>query len=269
MKLKTFYIWAVVFAVAISFSAWFAYKNIYQKPDSVNAPTVVVEAPPAEPAVVATPFINNNPQMTCDEQPEYKQWRRELARIVNDRHTRQNKKKEFLAKLEKWRKAHGIPVSLGVDSAQAINQQIVFNNCRPSCNGKVHQVFVSQVIQNKTIEVLNKKGKLAKVPLRTSGLEVLTIDELNKKGIPFRSWFMPIDDGSLFIKGNDLYLTLDVEDVWLKVSAKGQWSLSLSDKKAQKLEKVDPLTVPGCVADEGCYVTADKKRAFKVPIYCH
>jgi hypothetical protein len=260
VQLKTFYIWASLLIIAIGLSAWFAYKNLHQKENNSTA-NIVVEAQPAEPAVVAAPYINNNPQNTCDEQPEYKKWKRELAKIVNNRYTRQNQKKLFLNKLEKWRKSYGLPFSVGIDAGQAVAHQIVFNNCRPAFNGKVHQVFVSQVLGNKSIQVLGKDGKLKEFPLRTSGFEVVTVDELNKKGIPFRSWFVPFDEGMWLVKGNDLYLSFDIEDVWLKISSKGQWSLATTDKKALKLEKVDPLTIPGCVAEDQCFNAGS--RAFK------
>ncbi|MBK9294113.1 MAG: hypothetical protein IPM57_06650 [Oligoflexia bacterium] len=263
LKFKTFYFWIIIFILLLSTSAWFAYKNIYQK-KQVSITPVVVDVPASEPAVVATPFVNNNPQLTCDEQPEYKKWRRELGRIVNDRYIRQNKKKKFLNDLEKWRKKYGIPLSIGVDAAEALNKQIVFNNCRPAFSGKVHQVFLSELMSNKAAILLNKKGKLQKFAIPTSGLRIVTIDELNKKGVPFRSWFLPVDEGMFYIKGNDLFLSLDIEDVWLKVSSKGKWSLSLSDKKAIKLEKVDPLTVTGCIVEEECFKAKDRsfKRSF-------
>lgn len=265
MKIKRLFWFAGILVIGLGLSAYYS-KKLKETLDPT--PVVVVTAPATKPAVVASaqPVAKDN--KLCEEQVEYKSWRRELGVQVNDHVTRQYKRNAFAMKIDKFRALHGIPLPLWVDAQEASKEKIVFNNCRPSCRGKVHSVFVSRVIDNKSVEVLNQKGKLIQIPLHKAGVEVLTIDELNKKGVPFRSWQVPVDSGPWYLKANNIYVGLDMEGVWLEVSEKGSWKVVLIDKAALKLNAVEPLNVAGCHRDENCLSDFNKKRFFKVPQAC-
>jgi hypothetical protein len=228
---------------------------------------VAVAPPPLLPSVTQSPPLPEV-KKECVMLPSYQEARSELGLIVNERELREKFRKKFAAKLEIQRKQKGLPLSLGVDATVAEKNGIVFNNCKPSCRGLVHQVFVSGIIKNKFVEVLGQDGKLKKLPLHASGLEILTIDELNKKGVPFRSWTVPMNNGPWFLKGKNIYVGLDIDGVWLKVTDKGQWSVVPTEKNVPRLIEVDPLKVLGCVNDDLCLTSLKEKRNFKAPRAC-
>jgi hypothetical protein len=112
-----------------------------------------------------------------------------------------------------------------VTSEKLKKEGAVYNNCRSTCKGSVHEVFVSQIIGRRLVEVLTGDGTLKRLKLHDAGLEVASVDELNRKGVPFHSWLAPVSDNDWYIKGNDMYYSLDIEGLWLKINMLSRWEV--------------------------------------------
>jgi hypothetical protein len=237
-------------------------------------PTVVVDAvPPA--AIMAQPggmppnSMPTPPATPCKELEKYGQVRSELGTIVNKRFMREHETAKWVALIDEFRRTKGLPLAMGVTSANLEKEGVVYNNCKPSCRGAVHQVFVSRIINGRFAEVLTNNGTLKKISLEDGGIAATTIDELNKKGIPFRSWIVPMADGPWFILGNNIYYKLDIEGLYLRISSGGEWKIVSPPLGAARLFPIAPPKVVGCDMGLGCFTTQDKTvRRFKAPLAC-
>lgn len=222
-----------------------------------------------------TPAENSGP---CIDQSEYREMHSQLGRLVNQEDLREHHVHEFLKAINEFRSKYGLPLPLGISSNKFESDQVVFNKCKSSCKGKVNQVFVSQLVDGRYLEVLTKDGGLKKLPIHDSGLEVATIDELNGKGVPFRSWNVPITDTDWYVLGNNIYYALDIEGLWLKVDLKSHWDVVTKPEGLKRLVSVEPqFKIEGCTEDDQCLQTEETKegaggrtgaRHFKAPKAC-
>ncbi len=262
---------SLILLVALLVMSAFYAKKMKKELTATPAPSVVVVAvPPTQPAVVVAPSPDPVIPKTCQPQKEYMTFRKDLGTTVNDHLLRQGNRKQFALTVQEWRKKNGLPLSLMIDPSFADQNQIVYNNCKSTCQGRIHQVFASQIEGGKSISILTTNGKLKKFKLHHSGLEVLTLNEVNKKGVPFKSWALPMDDGPWFISGNDIFKSLDIEGVWLKVTTKGTWSIVPIPKGKQppRLIPTESLPVAGCAQDDLCLTVKSQKRFFRAPQVC-
>ena len=162
-----------------------------------------------------------------------------------------------------------------VDSAKMALEGVVYNNCHPSCKGNVDQVFITRLINGRNIEVLTRTGDLKVFPIHESGIEGVTVDELNAKGVPFRSWVMPVAGSGWYLAENYLYTPLDIEGVSLRADAGGHWDFVPTPKNSVKLEEIEPaVKFAGCSPEDHCFVSAASDlnpasiRHFKAPRVC-
>jgi hypothetical protein len=109
---------------------------------------------------------------------------------------------------------------------------------------------------------------LKKIQIHKSGLEVLTLTELNKKGVPFQSWKIPMDPGPWYISKGYIFKDLDIEGLQLQIPTKGAWSIAQPSKDRVKLQEIDAVKGLGCVPEELCLTTPDNKRFFRLPPVC-
>jgi hypothetical protein len=260
---------AILFAVSIYFSSKKLRESKFEKEK-----VIVVDAPTPEPSAplpqkrAATnegdDSISPSSIRGCKGDPIFKSLRQDLGKIINDG---KNRDDTFLQIINQFSQKRGLPLPISVDSKKFKKDNIVMNECRPTCQGNVFQIFVTQIIKSRSIEVLTQDGSFKKLPLHDSGLEVASIDELNVKGIPFRSWLAPVSDSDWYIKDTDLYYSLDIPELWLKINPRSQWEVVRRPKDLLKLQKVDePLKVPGCNSEEQCLEGGG--RHFKAPQLC-
>lgn len=266
----------ILFAVAVIFagSIYFAKKRIEDLRASQDQKVVVIDSPSPEPSAQTQNAAKNSevdtkgPSETfgCVIQGEFKKLKSELGKIVNS-DIDQHHNPTFPGLIDKFRLTNGIPLPVSIGSDKLDKENLVYNNCRSTCNGSVREVFVSQVLNARSIEVLQKNGNLKKLPLHESGLELASVDELNKKGVPFRSWLAPVSANDWYIKGNDLYYSLDISGLWLKIDPTSHWEVIDTPEDLTKLKAVEePLKVAGCNNDEHCFES--NGRHFKAPRIC-
>jgi hypothetical protein len=275
--MKIIRVFWILFAVAVIFagSIYFAKKRIETLRASQEQRVVVIDSPSPEPSVAKTNDSGakntddlKGPSETagCAIQAEFKKLKSELGKIVNS-DIDQHHNPAFPALIDKFRLTNGIPLPISVGNDKLNQENLVHNNCRSTCNGSVREVFVSQVVGGRSIQVLQKNGTLKKLPLHESGLELASVDELNKKGVPFRSWLAPVSANDWYIKGNDLYYSLDISGLWLKIDPTSHWEVIDTPADLTKLKAVDePLKIPGCNNDEHCFESDG--RHFKAPRIC-
>jgi hypothetical protein len=209
----------------------------------------------------------------CKEQPEYRSMRTLLGTVVNKTLERRQNIKAFAKKIDNFREKSGLPIPLGLSAKNLARMGIVFDNCKTICHGNVNQVFVSRLIRGAEIEVLLKNGDLKTFRLHDSGLEIATIDQLNNRGVPFRSWRAPMSDGPWFIRDATLYYKLDVEGLSLGItSGKSSWKVVVTPKNLDELKPVEPEKILGCNTHDQCLQTDAKSghgpRYFKAPHVC-
>jgi hypothetical protein len=278
-NLKLFWVLAVVaviFAVSIYISSEKIKKLETHNSDKIervvvlDVPTPGPEASPADTPVFTPKDSNRGVPMTipgCTVNSLFSKLKKDLGKVVNNRELRELKRDDFLKEINDFRLQTGLPLPVSVANAKLLLEGAVFNNCRSTCRGSVHEVFVSRIDGTKYIEILQKDETLKKIPLHEAGVEMASIDELNKKGVPFRSWLAPVSDSDWSIKGNFLYFSLDIEGLWLQIDTSSKWEVVMDPGGLTKLESVDePLSVPGCNTDEQCLKGAS--RHFKAPRIC-
>ncbi len=206
----------------------------------------------------------------CVANPNFKKYHNELGSIVNDSDLRHHHIPDFIASINEFRRTYGLPVPMNVISKNFDSLDVVYENCRFSCKGAVHQVFISDIIENKMARVLVKDGTLKDIPLHDSGIEATVVDELDKKGVPFRSWKVPATDGPWFVMGSSFYFKLDMENAFLQITKSGNWHVVSAPVGAAKLELVEPAhSIVGCQPDENCYKSLGAgTRHFRAPKLC-
>lgn len=274
MKIPRRYFWLLlVLIIGFSISGYFAYRNLYSTPE-VFVEEVVV-APNEEkslrwesntPPPVPDGF---KPPANCETMPQYTEFRGRLGAIVNTRSEFRRDNEKFAMAIDDFRKTFGFPLPIAVKSSKLDELGVVYANCQQTCKGTVNQVFASRVIGNRYLEVLGVDGKLKKVNLVKADLEVAILDEVNFKGIPFRSWPVPFLDGPFQIKDNIIYYGLDVGGLALEIKTSGEWRVVAKPTDATPLEFINPMDVPGCLSVENCFITkGDKPRKFKSPKAC-
>jgi len=268
----------ILFAVALIFvgSAYFAKKRIDVLKSTPDQKVVVIDVPSPEPTV---PIAGNSMKSYerdskvgpseiagCVIQDEFRKMKSDLGKLVNS-DIDQHHNPAFPALIDQFRLKNGIPLPVSMGSDKLSKANVVHNNCRSTCNGSVREVFVSQVLKGQLIEVLQSDGTLKKLPLHESGLELASVDELNKKGVPFRSWLAPVSANDWYIKGNDLYYSLDIAGLWLKIDPSSRWEVIDTPEDLTKLKSVEePLKIPGCNNEENCFESGT--RHFKAPRIC-
>ncbi len=276
--MKFIQVFWILFAVAIIFagSIYFAKKRIEDIKAGPDQRVVVIDSPSPEPnpensagrrnGVGADALKGPSEIAGCVIQGEFKKMKAELGKIVNS-DVDQHHKPAFPGLIDKFRLTNGIPLPIAVGGDKLNQENVVHNNCRSTCNGSVREVFVSQVIGGRSIQVLQKDGTLKKLPLHESGLELASVDELNKKGVPFRSWLAPVSANDWYIKGSDLYYSLDISGLWLKIDPASHWEVIDTPADLNKLKAVEELLkIPGCNNDENCFESGG--RHFKAPRIC-
>jgi len=269
-------VWVLGFiALLLAVSVYFSKKKIDEKE---NAPVakIVIDSPSPEPIVDKDPKKNTEDERQrngpleikgCTIQSEFTGMKATLGRIVNSDFD-QHRNAEFSKLVDQFRLKSGLPLPISIGSGKLNRENVVYNNCRSTCNGSVREVFVSQVINGRFIEVLDKNGSLKKLPLHESGLELASVDELNKKGIPFRSWLAPVSANDWYVKDDDLYYSLDISGLWLKIDPSSNWEVIDTPSDLTKLKNIDePLRIPGCNQDESCFESGT--RHFKAPRICN
>jgi len=276
---KTLRLFWVLFAVALVFgvSIYISSQKIKELKSEKNPEKIVVIDVPTPPPDAAPAVVSKSSRITeptepmtipgCQVSPQFLQLKKDLGMIVNNRELRELKRSEFLKDINDFRLQTGLPLPVSVATAKLVLEGAVFNNCRATCHGSVHEVFVSRIDGTKYIEVLQKDKTLKKIPLHEGGVEMASIDELNKKGIPFRSWLAPVSESDWYIKDNFLYYSLDIEGLWLQIDNLSRWEVVVDPQGLTKLTTVtEPLSVPGCNNDEECLEGAS--RHFKAPRIC-
>jgi hypothetical protein len=269
-------------ALGLLISAYFAEKRLNSRSGStevivIDPKTTPVlpagpngiapqDAQPGQPQVLGSPSapdLKLDPsQPACKPAPEYTALRREIGVLVNS-YERRNEPKKFIKLLEEFRLGHGLPVPVGLSLDQPAASEVIFDRCQRLCRETVFMAFVSRVEGGPSALVSTNSG-LKSMRLEDSGLRLLTLDELNKKGVPFRSWVLPFSDGPFMVAGLFVYFPLDIFELWLKVDPKGQWSVGPLPKHALKLESVEAPMVTGCKPGENCFAAGEKKpRYFK------
>lgn len=249
---------AAVVALLLLLSIYYATKKLREhKGEEVVVIDVIEPTPPPGQTPTPKPEIPVLPN--CQTNAAYIKYRKELGTIVNDHFLRKDPVK-FAKTIEKYRLTHGLPLPMGISSNQLDAEGLVYDNCRPACNGMVHIVFISRIVNGRYAEVLMKDGKLKKVPLHSSGIEVLTVNEVAPNGIPFQFWYEPMDDGPWYIRGNYLYYPLDLEGLWLRNQAAGEWQVVPKDVDALKIIPREALKTPGCVEGERCLMIVGRSN---------
>ena len=275
----------LIFGISIYFSSRKTNQPVVIAPFPLQSASpeqpVVVEAPsagqlPVPPSEMKPPIIN--PPPNCRPIPEFNDTKRELGRLVNEHELREHNVPEFLKQVNEFRSKKGIPLPLIVIETKADAASVVYNKCHPSCRGNVNAVFVSRFIGGSKngsgqIEVLTRDGSLKKLAAGgDAGIDVMTIDELSKKGVPFRSWKVPVEDSDWFLGADKLYYPLDIEGAWLQVDTRGNWNIVAKPTAILKLEEVEPaVKLPGCLPSDHClqpFGASGKGRHFKAPMAC-
>lgn len=274
MRTRVFWIFFVL-TLVLGASAFLAYEKIKTRPLLLTPDdsAVVVVPNDDDDKLDPVPSASSNfvplDRKHCQEQTQYQEYKKKLGILVNTRSDFRRNDDKFAAAIDKFRRENGFPLPLGVKSRKLEAAKVVYNNCRRICHGAVNLVFVSRVLRDESVEVLSQSGKLTKVGLVRSDLEMAHFNELNNKGVPFRSWQAPMGDGPWFIKGQDLYTRLDIRGLALKMSTQGQWTIVAEPKDAIELKKVaEPLNVSGCTLEEDCFIAEGVNRKFKAPKTC-
>jgi hypothetical protein len=245
MKTSKFFWLFFVIAIVFGLSSYFSANKL----KALRTPQSVVSIP------------------GCKVQPDFIQLKSELGKIVNVQELRERNVPQFLRLINDFRLKSGLPLPVLVSTAKLEKEKAVYNNCRSTCQGSVHEVFAVQVEKARNLQVLLADGSLKSLPLHESGLELASIDELNKKGIPFRSWLAPVSEGDWYISGNNLYYRMDIQGLWLKIDTASRWEVVANPPGTSRLNHVDePLSVPGCNLDEDCLES--QGRHFKAPRIC-
>ena len=200
----------------------------------------------------------------CELMPEFKKLKTDLGLMINKQ---DGNFSEFLEQINQFRNENGLPIPMLISSDKLEKQNIVYNNCRSSCGGDVHEVFVNQILNRKYVNALTQEGKFFKLALGRGGVELATVDELSNSGVPFRSWPMPASESDWYVFGADLFYRLDIPGIWLKANPDMTWEVVAKPKTALHLEAVqDALSVKGCSLNEKCFQAGP--RHFKAPNLC-
>jgi hypothetical protein len=200
----------------------------------------------------------------CTLQPEFKRLKNELGLVINkqDGHFA-----HLLEQINEFKNENGLPIPMLISAEKLEKQNIVYNNCRSSCGGDVHEVFVKQIVDRKFIQALTKDGKFQDLALGRGGVELAIVDELSSGGVPFRSWPLPASESDWYVFGTEFFYRLDIPGIWLKVNSDMSWELTAKPKTALHLEVVqETLSVKGCTLNEKCFLA--QTRHFKAPNLC-
>jgi hypothetical protein len=262
----------------LGFSIFYSSKKIRE---NENSSIIIVDEPGTPPPLKPSPDFDKRAPgspvqplkiANCVDQPEYLELRKLLGIEVNKTLEKRQKPEEFAKLIDDFRLKNGIPLPLGIASPGSNHLDIVFDNCKTTCHGKVFQVFVSNLLSQDQIELRSLDGTLKRQSLHASGLQTITIDQLDKKGVPFRSWIAPMSDGPWFILKTKLFLKLDISGLALEITAgESRWRVVSMPREMGELKEVPPLKIPGCNLDEQCLQTgglSKKVSFFKAPRVC-
>lgn len=204
-----------------------------------------------------------NVSQRCREDSQYKTHRRDLGILINRRDRGAGQYKKLAKAIDNFRNLKGIFVPLGINQEAAKSQDWVFSQCLTLCRKNVRQVMVKDA-RGGRLQILTKKGRHI---AGGDNVQTALVDELNNKGLPFRSWKVPMVDGRFFVKGVYLYYALDIPMLWLRMSPKGSWNVVKMESGAKELKEVKkPLEVNGCSLEENCFKAGN--RRFKSTKVC-
>ncbi|MCC6277563.1 MAG: hypothetical protein IT289_06590 [Oligoflexia bacterium] len=203
----------------------------------------------------------------CESSPRYVTLRQELGEIVNRISSKDASKK--IKALEEFRLTRGLPIPVGISMTELKGQKLVFS-CRPACGEMVHLMFVSDIDGTEQLKVLAENGELRSLHRSRDGVELLILDELNKKGVPFKSWILPMADGPFFLLEDAIHYPLDVFGYSLESSERGRWRVVKANPLARPLTPVDAAQIRGCDVGSRCWVVQQGKntRYFKSARVC-
>jgi hypothetical protein len=260
---RGFYI-TLIAALVTAVSAFYAYKRLQIGPgQSPNNPIQIGREPaPQLPVVVEAA----QKDLVCKQSASFASYRNRLGEIIN-----KSSDTPKIKMLEEFKKNFGLPIPVGISQEQLKNHDLVFS-CKPACGEKVHLMFVSNITAGKQegLTALTESGKRVKLRRSIDGVELAIIDELSIKGVPFKSWVVPMASGPWSIIDNDIYYGLDFFGYSLKIKPGSGWELAKNPQKASVFEKLPPAAIAGCSVNDLCWKAQAGKitRYFKSPRVC-